>query len=153
MDLILVCLRSAAEIAASLLIVATACALSVGVGEKTRHPFAAPVLMTAVLIGCALWDEDGGISVMVLAFGIAATAFMVLRIWLGDGPERDRMKKTPRTKWHYPALTARMGDVRSPSASELRHLLRRLSRELLTDGLSARAKARLIKGVARAALK
>ena len=43
--------------------------------------------------------------------------------------------------------------VRSPSASELRHLLRRLSRELLTDGLSARAKAKLIKGVARAALK
>ncbi|EJL23095.1 hypothetical protein [Novosphingobium sp. AP12] len=90
---------------------------------------------------------------MVLAFGIAATAFMILWTLLGDGPGRDRVKKTPRVKWHYPALTARLGDFKSPSVSDLRHLLRRLSRELLTNGLSARAKARLIKGVARAALK
>ncbi|TCM28377.1 hypothetical protein [Novosphingobium sp. ST904] len=153
MDLILVCITSAAEIAASLLIVAMACSLSVAAGQKTHHPFAAPVLMTALLMGCALWDGGGGIRVMVLAFGTAAAAFMILWIWLGDGPERGRVKKAPRVKWYYPALTARMGDLRSPSASELRHLLRRLSRELLTDGLSARAKARLIKGVARAALK
>jgi hypothetical protein len=153
MDLILICLRSAAEIAASLLIVAIASAVSVGLGEKTRHRFSASVVMAALLIGFAFCDFAGGIRTMVLAFGTAATAFMILWIWLGDGPERGRVKKAPRVKWYYPALTARMGDLRSPSASELRHLLRRLSRELLTDGLSARAKARLIKGVARAALK
>jgi hypothetical protein len=135
------------------LIVAIACALSVGIGEKTRHPFSAPFVMTGLLIGFAFWDGGGGIRIMVLAFGIAGTAFMILWTSLGDGPERDRMKKTPRVRWHYPALTARMGDLRRPTDAELRHLLRRLSRELLTEGLSARAKARLIKGVARAALK
>ena len=153
MDLILICLRSAAEIAASLLIVAIASAVSIGLGEKTRRPFSTRILMVGLLIGFALWDQGGGIRIMVLAFGIAATAFMLLWIWLGDGPERGRVEKAPRVRWYYPALTARMGDLRRPSASELRHLLRRLSRELLTDGLSARAKARLIKGVARAALK
>lgn len=153
MDLILICLRSAAEIAASLLIVAIASTVSVGLGQKTGHRFSASAVMAALLIGFAFWDFAGGIRVMVLAFGTAAAAFMILWIWLGDGPERGRVKKAPRVKWYYPALTARMGDLRSPSASELRHLLRRLSRELLTDGLSARAKARLIKGVARAALK
>jgi len=153
MDLILICLRSAAEIAASLLIVAIASAVSVGVGEKTPRPFSAPVLMVGLLIGFALWSEAGGIRTMVLAFGIAATAFMFLWIWMGEGPERGPVKKGPLVKWYYPALTARMGELRSPSASELRHLLRRLSRELRTDGLSERAKARLIKGVARAALK
>lgn len=153
MDLILICLRSAAEIVASLLIVAIASTVSVGLGQKTGHRFSASAVMAALLIGFAFWDFAGRIRIMVLAFGIAAMAFMILWIWLGDGPERGRVKKAPRVKWYYPALTARMGDLRSPSASELRHLLRRLSRELLTDGLSARAKARLIKGVARAALK
>lgn len=154
MELASIFLRSAAEIALSMLVVGALSVLCLRIGQWTHFGFLAPLVLTALLVGLFFTAGLGGtIRAMTLSFGIASASLMILWAKLGGGPQTPPSVEDPRSRhWTYPALLASIGEMRKPSPRELRALLTRMKDEIPAPGLLPQAKILLIKKVARAAL-
>lgn len=55
--------------------------------------------------------------------------------------------------WHYPALIAALGQERKPNLAELRHLVRRIRREVLAGSSQRGARGQVVRSLVIAALK
>jgi hypothetical protein len=55
--------------------------------------------------------------------------------------------------WHYPALIAVLGQERKPSFAELRHLVRRIRREMVAARSQQRVRGQVVRRLVIAALK
>lgn len=154
MDLIEVCAEAAVEIVASLLLVIAATCLCVAIATRLRHRWIGAMLMTMLAALVAGMNIVGNhMESMILAFAIASALLMLLWALFEGQAVQAHAKAQKGPRWNYPALTARIGELRRPLPDELRHLLRRLTRELITQDMSARARASYVKRVARACLK
>jgi hypothetical protein len=55
--------------------------------------------------------------------------------------------------WHYPALIAVLGQERKPNFAEMRHLVRRIRREVVAANSQQSARGRVVRRLVIAALK
>ena len=55
--------------------------------------------------------------------------------------------------WHYPALIAVLGQARKPNFGELRYLVRRTRREVVSASSDQRARGQVVRRLVIAALK
>lgn len=154
MELVQVCLEAAAEIIGSLLLVVAAACGSVAIAKRLHYRWIGAMLMAILAVLVAVTNVLGShMESMILAFAIASAMLMVLWALFEGQAVQAQAKAQKAPRWNYPALTAQIGERRSPLPNELRQLLRRLALELVTEGMSVHARASYLKRVARACLK
>lgn len=143
------------KIVGSFLVMMLLAALSLKVAAAWRMPFISPLIMGTITIALVIINEVlSRLPLMLLAFGVTSTILLLLGVFFSSSDAARNGVGGRRLKhWNYPALIASIGERRRPTRFELRCLLTRLRSEVRSTGRSSGSNVRLIKSIARLAIK